>query len=131
MGRARLAVLRAMKARKAMKAMKKAMKATQKTIRFLELWTAEQQRVLNDSEARMQSMDDALVAQRDENKWMRGQIIDLLERMFDVEAKLSSPAPENDLFGETTAATAEPVTMAHLEDVYECLDRLWERTKRA
>jgi hypothetical protein len=118
-----------MKAMKVMKAMKKDMKAAKKTIRFLELWTAEQQRVLNDLEAHRQSMVDALDAQRDENRWMRRQIIDLLECIADVEAKASPPALENDLFGEPDETTRVP-TEAAIEDINECLDNLDSRLRR-
>jgi hypothetical protein len=98
MARSVLAVLRARKARKAMKALKKAMKALRKDNLFLELWSAEQQRSINDLEARLQTTEESLLRQRDENNWMRQSIIGLLERLYEVESRLSAPEPEDALF---------------------------------
>jgi uncharacterized coiled-coil protein SlyX len=117
------------------------MKAMKKSIRFLELLTAEQQRVLNDLNVSTERLETALVAQRAENRDVRGQLIDLLERITELSSKVSPPSLEEDLFGEadeTTAATAatapddgvEVVTRAQLEDVLECLDFLFERLRQ-
>jgi hypothetical protein len=98
MARFVLAVLRARKARKAMKALKKAMKALRKDNLFFELWSAEQQRSIDDLEARLQTTEEALLRQRDENGWMRQSILNLLERLHAVESRLPTPEPTVALF---------------------------------
>jgi hypothetical protein len=98
MARFAFAVLRARKAKKAMKALKKAMKALRKDNLFFELWSAEQQRSIDDLEARLQTAEEALLRQRDENGWMRQSILNLLERLHAMESRLPRPEPAVTMF---------------------------------